>query len=348
MAKKLPRFNNGKTAPDPKKKIVKKYTYYDADGVRRGKTFTAYSTAELAQKISDWNNSVDTKISRTMTVEKSINTYISAKEAILSPTTIRSYKSIQKNHFDDIGKIAIKDLSTTRVQKWISDLSASGASPKTVQNCFALFRSSLLMYDKRLDYNVQLPMLRPYTNYCPSDEDIEKLITRIKEKNDKPLLIGTLLIAFGPLREGEACALTSDDVHGNIISINKSMAYTEDNTWIIKEPKTPSSIRDLEYPDFVIDMIKDIKGRLVPLTPHAFYDRFRRIMKDIDIPYFRVHDIRHYGTSIMHAMNVPDLYILKRGGWSSDYVMKKVYRNVIDDEQKKQTDIIINHFKKFS
>lgn len=46
----------------------------------------------------------------------------------------------------------------------------------------------------------------------------------------------------------------------------------------------------------------------------------------------------------MHAIGVPDQYILQRGGWISDNVMKSVYRNVIDLEKAKQDRKINEHF----
>lgn len=48
--------------------------------------------------------------------------------------------------------------------------------------------------------------------------------------------------------------------------------------------------------------------------------------------------------SIMHALNIPDQYIMKRGGWKSDKVLKKVYRGTIESEEKKFTDKINEHF----
>ena len=46
----------------------------------------------------------------------------------------------------------------------------------------------------------------------------------------------------------------------------------------------------------------------------------------------------------MHALNIPDQYIMKRGGWKSDKVLKKVYRGTIESEEKKFTDKINEHF----
>ena len=59
---------------------------------------------------------------------------------------------------------------------------------------------------------------------------------------------------------------------------------------------------------------------------------------------FRFHDLRHYSASIMHAIGILDQYIMASGGWKTDTVLKAVYRNVINDEQKKFTDKIISHF----
>ena len=50
----------------------------------------------------------------------------------------------------------------------------------------------------------------------------------------------------------------------------------------------------------------------------------------------------------MHAIGVPDQYILERGGWSSDNIMKTVYRNTIDNETVRQTKKINDHFQKMA
>ena len=320
-----------------------KYAYYDSTGKRRVKTFTADTLTKAKRKAKDWSNEQPQIEHPDMTVGDCVKGYIAIKTPVLSPTTIRSYDSVRKTRFGGIEDVPLTELNKRIVQEWVSKLSVSGLSAKSVKNCYALLRSALLMYDESLAFRIQLPKIVPYNNYCPSDEDVKKLVEEAR-KTDTTLLIGILLTAFGPLREGETCALTSADVHGNIISINKSMAYTKEHTWVIKTPKTPSSVRELEYPQFVIDMVKDIDGRLVPLTPHALYDRFRRLVKKLDMPYFRFHDIRHYGCSILHSIGVPDAYVMARGGWATD-VMKRVYRNVITDEQKKQTEAIIKHFE---
>ena len=47
----------------------------------------------------------------------------------------------------------------------------------------------------------------------------------------------------------------------------------------------------------------------------------------------------------MHGIGIPDQYIMKRGGWESDRVLKKGYRNVIDEEDKKFIDKVNTPFE---
>ena len=64
----------------------------------------------------------------------------------------------------------------------------------------------------------------------------------------------------------------------------------------------------------------------------------RKALKKPGLPLFRFHDLRHYSASIMHAIGIPDQYIMRRGGWGSDTVLKAIYRNTLDDYQQKFAD----------
>ncbi|MGN0131496.1 MAG: hypothetical protein ACI4AA_03545 [Lachnospiraceae bacterium] len=47
----------------------------------------------------------------------------------------------------------------------------------------------------------------------------------------------------------------------------------------------------------------------------------------------------------MHAIGVPDVYIMERGGWHSDIVLKKIYRGSMEDYKKKFVEMTNNHFE---
>lgn len=319
------------------------YDYTDSSGKRHYESFTADSRKEAEYMAAEFsrNKSEKDRILN-LTLNSVVTKYIESKSGVLSPSTIRSYYGIQKNYFGDIGKINIRNLTNTDIQIWVSDLSKK-VSPKTVRNAHGLLASTLQMFLPDFRLKTSLPQKENPNLYVPSDADIEVLLNHIKGTE---LEIAVLLAAFGPMRRGEICALESTDINGNIVTINKSMVLTQEKTWELKPPKTFSSNRTIEFPNFVIDRMRGIEGRIIKATPDQISNRFKRAIRFSKLPHFRFHDLRHYSASIMHAIGVPDQYIMQRGGWASDNVMKSVYRNVIDLESRKQNKKIIDHFDK--
>jgi len=194
--------------------------------------------------------------------------------------------------------------------------------------------------------NISLPQRIKPRLYVPTDADIKAIIEYCKEK-DRDMLIAVYLAAFGTLRRSEVCALTAEDVEGSIIHINKALVYTEGKDWTIKTTKTTSSTRDIDMPDFVIKELP-AEGRLVNLTPTQITQRFGRALKKLEVPSFRFHDLRHYAASMMHAIGVPDVYIMQRGGWASDNTLKRVYRGAMDDYTDKFTSKVVSHIESIS
>jgi len=324
--------------------------YIDAAGKKHWKSFTGRSMEEVDYMIMQW------KLSRgqepdhrgDLTVSEAVLRYIESKAHVLSPSTLKAYHSLRENHIDGspLGAVYLNDLTIKDVQIWISDLSMDH-SPKSVRNMAALVRSSVEMFLPDFKWKVTLPQAVPSNLYCPSDDDVKRLLDEIREK-DPEMYRAVLLAAFGPMRRSEICALTSDDIHGNMVTVSKALVYDEVGALTVKTTKTVSSNRVIEYPDFVIEAVSGIDGRIITSAPDVLSNRFKRTVKRLGGPQFRFHDLRHYAASIMHAIGVPDQYIMQRGGWATDVVMKRVYRNVIDIEQKKQTKIINNHFRELS
>lgn len=155
--------------------------------------------------------------------------------------------------------------------------------------------------------------------------------------------LAVYLAAFGTLRRSEICALTADDVKGKVISINKAMVNKGKSEWVVKTTKTVSSTRFIEMPVFVIEKLPT-SGRIVTISPDQITSRFERAFLKLNIPGFRFHDLRHYAASIMHAIGVPDQYIMQRGGWGSDRTLKAIYRGTIAGYTQKYTDMTLSHF----
>lgn len=315
-----------------KKRIYESFTCDDPSN--RGKR---KCEADAAAWAAERKNNRPENIS----VYNAISKYIQIKEPVLSKTTIAGYLRMQRLYFASIGDYRLRELDQITVQSWVGDLSAR-LSPKSVRNIYGLLSSTVEMFCPSMRLSATLPAKIKPDLYTPNDEDIKKLLLHIQGKE---LEIAVMLAAFGPMRRGEICALESSDISGNIVTVRRNMVLDINKEWSIKQPKNYSSYREILYPDFVIDRLAGIEGRIIKATPDQITGRFRRAVYFAGLPHFRFHDLRHYAASIMHAIGIQDQYIMARGGWKTDSVMKSVYRNVIDLEAAKQNKKINNHFK---
>ena len=310
-----------------------------------GKKITHSFTAETARKAEalalQWQELTkeETKSSN-MTLREAYSRYIAAKEKVLSPGTVREYKRSAERDLQSIMDLKINLLTQEKIQMAIT-LESVDHSPKTVRNIHGLLVAVLKMFRPEFVVRTALPQKKPVNLYIPDDKDITKLINYIKGTD---MEIPVLLAAFGPMRRGEICALTSDDVKGNIVHVNKALVQNDKKEWVIKPPKTFSSYRQIEYPDFVIERLSGISGKITNLTPSVITKQFSKKLKEAEIPHFRFHDLRHYAVSILHAMNIPDKYIMARGGWQTNHTMNNVYNHALKNIQDGFNNKISEHF----
>ena len=305
------------------------------------KSFTAPTKKEAEFLAAKWQVRLEEEnATQNITLYQAYEKYIEMKNSILSPSTILGYEALLKNTFQDIMDIFIEKITLHLIQIEINKLSVNH-SPKYVKNAYGLLKSVLKTFRPNfLIEDITLPQKKKPNLYIPDDNDIKILLEHVK---GKPIEIPILLAAFGPMRRSEICALTSDDIHGNIVFVKEAMVKGKDGLHL-KDTKTYSSTRQIEYPDFVINKIKNIKGKIVDMHPNTITDNFSEELKKCGLPHFRFHDLRHYAVSTLHAINVPDKYIMARGGWATNHTMNNVYNHILQSKQDELTNKIITHF----
>lgn len=313
-------------------------------GKRKYKSFTAATKKEAEYKATQYimQKEEEKKALPEYTLYDAIGNYCDLKNNVLSPTTIREYRRAQKYNYDDIKDIKLNDLTNDDVQRWVNGF-AKDHSPKTVKNAYGLIRAVLDTFAPDIRLRITLPQAVPHKLYVPSDSDIKAVIEYFSD-NDKDMELAVYLAAFGTLRRSEVCGLDAVDIDGNTITIQRAMVDKGKDEWVVKTTKTVSSTRTVEMPQFVIDKCPK-EGRIVNLNPDQVTHRFMRALRHLDVPSFRFHDLRHYAASIMHAIGVPDQYIMQRGGWSSDKTLKAIYRGTIKDYEEKYTNMTLSHFE---
>jgi integrase len=254
--------------------------------------------------------------------------FLETNSNVFSPSTIPNYRSILRNLSDDFKALCVKDITGVDVQEEINKYSV-GRAPKTVRNAHGFILSVLGMFQPDLNISTNLPKKRKTKYYIPSDEEVKKILHRAKGSDYE---IALILATFG-LRRSEICAVTPDDINGNLLTIDKSKVVNDEKKFVTKDTtKTPESTRTIYLPDSVVDLIKE-RGVIYRGHPGNILKYLTKLQKELGIPHFRLHDMRHYYASMSHSLGIPDSYIMQSGGWKSDITLKTVYRHAMEDKK---------------
>lgn len=273
--------------------------------------------------------------------KKAAESYIDAKSNVLSPSSIRGYKTIIKCQLtEEFLNMPIESIDLPHIQVLINTLSNTYA-PKTVKNVSAFVMSVLKFYGSDVK-SPTLPPKKTKVDYIPSEEDIKRILAEVKgTAYEVPFILGTL-----GLRRSEICALTPEDLNGNTLTINKALVLNENNEWTLKETtKTEKSTRSVVVPEYVADLIRE--NGACPVTPHSLYWKLQRVQLKLGIPRFPFHKLRHFFASYMHDLGYSNKQIQEFGGWKTDHIMKSVYQHAmsmdeVKDNMSKQIGSLIN------
>lgn len=306
--------------------------------------FLAATKTEALDLARDWERSNKKRFALSdRTVGDCIDEYISIKENVLSPSTIRGYVRMRRNNFSMIENIQLSKISDIDIQNFISSISRT-LSPKSVRNVKGLLFPALAMFN--IDHiKVTMPQKKPFEYDIPTNDQVKQMI----ETAYPNLKLAIVLASIGTMREGEISALFYRDVdyEKGGVHVRADMVKDKSGEWILKNiPKNDSSIRFIPLPAEVMELIGtgDPDLHICPITPAAIGNAFLRLKKKLGINC-RFHDLRHYSISMMHALGIPDQYIQERSGHKTDACLKRVYRHSLSDQSVKFAGIANDHFK---
>jgi len=316
--------------------------------VRRYESFTADTKRESEYLAAEFAYSKKKKEKPSnLTVGEAMDEYISNRDGILSPSTIKSYKVIRKTYLKSNMGTALTKLSNENIQKEFNqEVKEKELSPKSLRNILGLLSATLKQYSPDFELNIKLPQKNVPKINVPETPDILKIIDA---SQGTKMYVPILLAAFLGLRRGEVCGLKWDEIDfiKNAITINASMVQNPEGGWELKEPKSYAGNRTLQMPEILSNALKEerrISDFVVPITPNNLYNYFSDLLKKNNIPHFRFHDLRHFNASMMLAMNIPDKYAMERMGHTTNSTLKTVYQHTIQSERESIDISVSNYF----
>lgn len=261
--------------------------------------------------------------------------YIESKRNILSPASVRTYYELIDRMSDRLKGTNLYDITQELIQIEVNEYAKDHAA-KSVRSLHGFIASVLGMYRPQFTLKTALPRKENIKGYQPTTEDIKAILEAVKgTEYSVPFQLGIL-----GLRRGEICALTMEDLNDRELTISKTLVYNQG--WILKpSAKTDESNRVIVIPEALSDEIKD-NGTIYEGDPKKLNKHLQRVQKQLGIPQFRFHDLRHYFASYASTLGIPEADIMAMGGWKSDHVFKSIYRDSMQESRKRSMDIIGN------
>ena len=293
------------------------------------------------------------------TLGAAVDDYIESRSNIISPATLKGYKSCRKHRFKDLMCKSLSTITPRMVQMTVNnelktERHASGKngslnkkttlSNKTVINAFGLIRTVLTAETDINLSKITLPQKPATGGKTLTPEEIGTLIHAVKGDQ---IELSVLLAVWLGLRRSEIAALQKSDFdfRYKTVNIHAALVQNEKNEWVEKGTKTQTSNRALACPEYILARVKPLgDGRILSLHPNTLYRNLKKVCRRVGLPDMRFHDLRHSAASMMLLLGVPDKYAMERGGWASKQTMTGRYQHTIAGEARTFGDIIDNYY----
>jgi len=247
-----------------------------------------------------------------------IDRFIGERYNVLSPATIRGYRTIQR-------RVPNKPIKSIRWQRFVDDL-ARTYSPKTVGNTWGLVRSVLKEYG--INPIVRLPQKVAREPVFLTPEQIPVFIDAIKDTK----YVLPALLALNSLRLSEIKALRWSDIGDEFITVHGSVVPDEHNVQTRKTAnKTVQSRRSVPILIPVLHTALEEKRDTEPLMPcdeALLRKQINKVCREAGLPEVSIHGLRHSFASLAYHLQVPSRITMEIGGWANEQTVMRIYTHI--------------------
>ena len=192
-------------------------------------------------------------------------------------------------------------------------------------------------------------------------DEFQKFIACVEDKTFEALFI---TLFYTGMRKGEALALTWNDLHDHMISVDKSLSRKTDleSSYEVKDPETVSSIRDIKLNDGLYQYLLNFKeiqmnksgfsedwymfGTSIPLAENTLTRVKDRAICKAGVKRIHIHDFRHSHASNLIADGVNIVAVSKRLGHTDVSMTLSIYTHLLEKNEDELIDNIESNFIK--
>lgn len=280
----------------------------------------------------------NTKPVSAVTVGEAIEQYISERENILSPSTIRGYRIIQRNRFQ-----SIQHLKISAVKNWqkVVNEEAKICAPKTLKNAW-LFLVSVLHQQGAEVGKVALPAIPKSTHPFLDYEQIKTFMAAVEGTE---IEIPCLLALHG-FRCSEMLPMTKESKVGNLLVMNGTMVPDQDNNFVYKQTaKNETSNRSVPIIiPRLAELIDATDGPLVKMHPNALRKAINRACEKNGLPEVGIHGLRHSFASLCYHLGLSEMQTMELGGWKDASTMRKIYTHLAQQDKNRSVKVLTDFF----
>lgn len=281
------------------------------------------------------------------TVHAAIDAYIEARQDVLSPSTVRGYRAIQRLRFQSAMSRRIEDITQSQWQRIVTAESRC-VSPKTLKNAWS-FLSTVIHETTGQKVTVRLPQIVKRKRPFLSDKQILVFLDAIRGSYCE----AAMLLALSGLRRSEVLAVRWDsiDLERSCIYVHGSAVFDEDGNLVHrKENKNTASRRTVP---FLIPQLRDYVLRtphtgdyIVRCYPNSIYAAINRTCRRAGLPEVGVHGLRRSFASLAYHLGWSEEATMRAGGWSDIYTMRGIYTDISEDDYLAQAATVQSFYDK--